>query len=209
VVEENRVKGVAPASRDEKRAINRERVLDAATELFFERGYAGTTIGALCEALGVTKPFIYWYFKDKAHILDTLCEESAMATQGALTLGAKAGGSPVERLRAGLHALLLSHVERFKAGSLYYRDTAFLSEETRRKIRIRSRRFHRTLTAMIQAGVDDGALPTQNARLTALAIGGIAGFMYTWYRPDGALTQTELAAQLCESMMRTAGWPPG
>ena len=45
--------------RDELRSLKKERVLEAAQQLFYERGYRGTTLDAIAESLNVSKPFVY------------------------------------------------------------------------------------------------------------------------------------------------------
>ena len=52
--------------------LQRERILQAATTLFATQGYANTTIAQIVRALGVTKPFVYYYFRDKQEIFETL-----------------------------------------------------------------------------------------------------------------------------------------
>jgi TetR/AcrR family transcriptional repressor of nem operon len=43
----------------------RERLLDAATRLMLERGYAATSVDAICAAAGVTKGSFFHYFDSK------------------------------------------------------------------------------------------------------------------------------------------------
>jgi AcrR family transcriptional regulator len=52
----------------------RARILDAARGLFADRGYAGTSIRDLAEALGMTKAALYYHFPGKAEILLALVE---------------------------------------------------------------------------------------------------------------------------------------
>ena len=47
----------------------RRRILDTATELFRERGYAGTSIRDITERLGMTKGAIYYHFASKDDLL--------------------------------------------------------------------------------------------------------------------------------------------
>ena len=47
---------------DEVATLKRERILDEAAKLIAERGYHGTTIDAIAEKFGATKPFIYYHF---------------------------------------------------------------------------------------------------------------------------------------------------
>ncbi|MEB0284841.1 helix-turn-helix domain-containing protein, partial [Sphingomonas sp. 10B4] len=50
----------------------RERILQVAAQLFADQGYANTTMAQIVRALGVTKPFVYYYFRDKQEIFETL-----------------------------------------------------------------------------------------------------------------------------------------
>jgi AcrR family transcriptional regulator len=43
----------------------RDRLIAAALDQFTRRGYAATSVRELCEAAGVTKPVLYYYFKSK------------------------------------------------------------------------------------------------------------------------------------------------
>ncbi|RZI94874.1 MAG: TetR/AcrR family transcriptional regulator, partial [Variovorax sp.] len=45
----------------ERTDAQRERILQAAAQLFADQGYANTTMAQIVRALGVTKPFVYYY----------------------------------------------------------------------------------------------------------------------------------------------------
>lgn len=46
----------------------RKRLIDAALKLFTEKGYAATSVKEIVTAAGVTKPMLYYYFKNKEGI---------------------------------------------------------------------------------------------------------------------------------------------
>jgi len=46
----------------------RQRLLDSATDLFTQRGYAAATVREIVGAAGVTKPVLYYYFRNKEGI---------------------------------------------------------------------------------------------------------------------------------------------
>jgi AcrR family transcriptional regulator len=50
----------------------RRRILDAATELFNQRGYAGTSIRDIAERLGMTKGALYYHFASKDDLLQAM-----------------------------------------------------------------------------------------------------------------------------------------
>lgn len=50
----------------------RQRILDIASELFRERGYAGTSVRDIAERLGMTKAALYYHFACKDDVLNAL-----------------------------------------------------------------------------------------------------------------------------------------
>lgn len=56
--------------------ISRQRILDAATEIAAERGYEGTSIGAVSTKCGLPASSIYWHFKDKDDLIAAVIERS-------------------------------------------------------------------------------------------------------------------------------------
>jgi len=69
------------ASRDDDR---RTQILDAAQEVFAERGFAGASIRDLAQAAGVSPGLLYWYFKDKTDLFTCLLSERVTVGYGAL-----------------------------------------------------------------------------------------------------------------------------
>ena len=53
----------------------RERIAECALDLFATRGYAATSVREIVEAVGVTKPTLYYYFESKEHLYTTLLAE--------------------------------------------------------------------------------------------------------------------------------------
>jgi AcrR family transcriptional regulator len=62
------------AVRDEQAARTRTRILDAASDLFLERGYARTTITDIAERAGVARDTVYAVFGSKARVLTALID---------------------------------------------------------------------------------------------------------------------------------------
>lgn len=52
----------------------KERITDAALTLFSERGYAGTSVKNIADAVGIRDASIYKHFKDKQDIFDSIVE---------------------------------------------------------------------------------------------------------------------------------------
>jgi AcrR family transcriptional regulator len=80
-------------------ADTRTRILDAARALFADRGYGGTSMRDLAEALGMTKAALYYHFPGKAQILLALVEPLLDE------LEALGGRGPEDAVRGYVHLL--------------------------------------------------------------------------------------------------------
>lgn len=62
-------------------ADTRQRILDIATDLFREHGYAGTSIRDIADGLGMTKAALYYHFNCKDAVLDALVAPTISAIE--------------------------------------------------------------------------------------------------------------------------------
>ncbi len=76
----------------------RQRLLETATGLFAEKGYAGTSVREIVGQAGVSKPVLYYYFKSKEGLFYAILEWAAAVQQGVLNEILQAGGSVLDRL---------------------------------------------------------------------------------------------------------------
>ena len=76
----------------------RERLLDAAAEVFCERGYEGTTVAEVARRAGLTTGAIYANFKDKAELLLQTIERGSAKAVVDLEAAREAGVSAADRL---------------------------------------------------------------------------------------------------------------
>lgn len=58
--------------RSARKVQTRRRIMNAASELFAEKGYGGTSIDEIAEAAGVSKGTIFYNFKNKADLFEQL-----------------------------------------------------------------------------------------------------------------------------------------
>lgn len=63
---------------------SRERLLETATELFAEKGYAGASVREIVEKAGVSRPVLYYYFKSKEGLFYAILEWAADVQQSIL-----------------------------------------------------------------------------------------------------------------------------
>ncbi len=83
-------------SREEKR----ENIVDAAVEVFAEKGYRSARISDIARRAGVADGTIYLYFRNKEDLLLTICEEQMEEVRRALHAALDGLEEPVARARA-------------------------------------------------------------------------------------------------------------
>ncbi len=76
----------------------REKILDAAEDLFARRGFAGVGLSELAETVGLGKSSLFHHFRSKAQLYAAVVERILIDIENALVRALAAGGSPVERL---------------------------------------------------------------------------------------------------------------
>ena len=171
-----------------------ETILHAATRLFIERGFDGTSMYEIAKALGVTRTAIYYYFKNKEAILIALTNN---ITRVAAELAKQAAQhnelTPVEALRqvVDTHArLILDHGEQFRIVE---------RSEERLPLRLRAaaadyrRSVVANFSAVIDRGIRSGDFRPSDARVTALAIIGMCNWTAWWFQPGGRKSRDEVS----------------
>src|SRR5947199_273912 len=108
----------------------RNELTRAAARLFAEKGYHGTSIGDLAQALGVQKGSLYSHIESKADLLWEVAREGSVAFHAALD-ALPEEGPVVERIRAALRAHLRVVAEQLDIATVFVREWRYLEGERR------------------------------------------------------------------------------
>jgi len=152
----------------------REDIFLAAATLFANKGYAGTSVREIVEAAGVTKPTLYYYFKNKEDLYIKLMDE-AMATFAAVLQQAVGGeGDTRERLKAlflDIFALFRENVDllRLINAMIYGPQGATPFYDLQGKIQL----LHSVLSQILKEGISEGKLREERAGSALLLLLGI------------------------------------
>jgi AcrR family transcriptional regulator len=155
-----------------------------AARLFAEKGYHGTSIGDLAEAMGVQKGSLYAHIESKADLLWEVARDGAVAFHEALDAVPEQLGA-TEKIRAALRAHLRVVAEQLDVATVFIREWRYLDGDRREEFVAERRRYEERFRALFREGRELGELRTDldDATATLLALSA-ANWAYTWLRPD-------------------------
>lgn len=148
----------------------RERILAAATELIAERGYAATSIDALCRRAGVVRTAIYWHFGSKEGLVAPVVERVASAWIEEIQKSVYLEGDPLARLErflASLRELVLHRSQLLRLLAAVALERAAVDDDARAALR---RLSTRALEAIAQGVQDSTGAQRADAELIARTV---------------------------------------
>jgi TetR/AcrR family transcriptional regulator, cholesterol catabolism regulator len=156
-----------------------------AARLFAEKGYHGTSIGDLAEAMGVQKGSLYAHIDSKAGLLWEVARDGAAAFHSALD-AIPDNVKATEKIRLALRAHLRVVAEQLDIATVFIREWRYLEGERREEFLAERRRYEDRFRGLFREGRELGELRTDldDGTATLLALSA-ANWAYTWLRPGG------------------------
>ena len=155
----------------------------AAARLFAEKGYHGTSVGDLAEALGLQKGSLYTHIDSKAELLWEVAREGAEAFHAALD-GVPEDGPVLDRIQAAMRAHLRVVAEQLDIATVFVREWRYLEGDRLEQFVAERRRYEERVRALFREGREHGQLRTDlDDSMAALLSLSAANWAYTWLRP--------------------------
>ncbi|WP_225440137.1 TetR/AcrR family transcriptional regulator [Amycolatopsis eburnea] len=196
-----------------RRKLLMSEILDQAMRLFAERGYDGTTLQDVADAVGLSRPNLYNYVKSKDELLVAMVEATARSAASSLReVRQRTDLDPAAKLRMLVRTLALRRAEQPEQFRTLDRSDQALPPEIAKKHLQSRRAVLREITALIEEGVTAGSFRPVDARITALSIIGMCNWVAWWFHPSPAHPAEPVAEQIADNavqmVVRAAGRTP-
>lgn len=179
----------------------RRRILDAAAEAFWRRGYAATTLREIADAAGMKAGSLYYHFDSKDELLTAVLRRGIAVMDEAFSVAEAVAASrpPRGRLRAHVRAHLEALFEHGPYTAAHVTTFHTAPDPVRRRI-VPLRDAYEARWADLIAGLAaEGALTDDiDPHLVRLLLFGAMNTSVEWFRPDGPLDLDELAAAITD-----------
>jgi AcrR family transcriptional regulator len=193
-----------------RRELVMSEILEHATRLFAARGYDGTTLQDIADAIGITRPGLYHYISSKEQLLAALVRDVSENTAYIVReVRHRTDLSSVEKLRTVVRALVLQRAaapERFR---VLDRTEAALPDEVA-ALHLKARReVLAELRTIIGEGVSGGEFRPRDERLAALSVIGMCNWVAWWFHPGSNHPAEPVADQLAQNAVDMLAYPEG
>jgi len=154
-----------------------------AAKLFAQKGYHGTSIGDIAQALGVQKGSLYAHIASKEDLLYETLSEGAAAFHAALD-EIPDDAAPVEKIRLALRGHLRVVAEQLDVATVFVQEWRYLAGERRDEFVAERRRYEERIRELLREGRDLGELRSDlDEGAAALLLLSAANWAYTWLQP--------------------------
>jgi len=177
---------------------NAERILQDGWELFQQKGYLGVSMDELCQRCGISKPTLYYYFKNK----ENLFVEVLLRRLKGFREGIEQDGLLDKRLEHIATVIL----DSFKTDYSYLvRDLEHIKQaENASRVRDAfSAELFLPITALMQSAVDNGQLSGDARFLAHLFMGIVENDIA--HAAEYGLSNQDLAKKLVAFFLKGAG----
>jgi len=89
----------------------REQIIAAADQLFYQYGFEHTSFAHITDAVKISRGNLYYHFKTKDEILDSVINLRMANTQAMLNQWVEEGETPADRIRCFINILIMNRVK--------------------------------------------------------------------------------------------------
>lgn len=196
-----RARGADRKIREHVASLKRERIVDAATDLFYDKGFRNTTLDDVAERLGTTKPVLYTSFASKTELLAEICTRGVASALDEIEQAMAQGRPPRETLEYFVPRYVNAIIRAQKHIAINIREEKNLEPADAERLAELRHRFIACVEDMLRAGRDAGEIDVADPRIAAFAIVGAVSWTTFWYNPGGALSSHSISQRMTDVIL--------
>jgi AcrR family transcriptional regulator len=185
-----------PFDRNKQFSAKRRAVILAAGQAFRRQGYHNTSMTEIAANLGLTKPALYYYVRNKEEVLYE-CHLTAYDAMDEILSVKHQGASALDKLEA----LYIDFVKMLTgSGVSLFTDVNSLGNENKSNVLARRGKIERKIIRLVKDGQKDGSIREGDARLHVFFFMGALNWLNAWYDASGRLKGEDIATHFALQM---------
>jgi AcrR family transcriptional regulator len=186
----------------DRRGDRSDQIRAAALEAFYRKGYHGTSLREIADAVGIKVPSLYNYISSKQQLLFDLMSQ-VMKDLMLKTVDAvrRAGPSPKDQLQAVIRAFILYNIGHPHEAAVSDAELRALNRGNLKSIIKLRDEFDAIFSDIIVRGIDDGVFVAGDVPMIKSSILTVCARIYVWYRPAGLHAPDEVASLISDFLI--------
>jgi len=195
----------------------KEAILEEATDLFYEVGYARTTIRDVAGRLNIPNPSIYYYYKNKEHLLFEVIESCGLEIVKELEAALNQIDDPLDKLAHMIHRHISLNIKKRKKHKVFIEEGYHLTGKLYDRLIFLNRQIYNYYYYQIKLLGEKDCLKTKEYSVLTFMLLGIINWVYRWYKEKGSLSLEQISNIMVDSVFNgmlkssttLSAWPPG
>lgn len=175
----------------------RQRIIEAAAEVFQEMGFDRANLGDIATAVGTDRASLYYYVSSKEELFHEVVHSAAENSVYRAEAIRDSDSPTQDKIAALVESLMISYEEHYPYLFVYVQErmkqTGGKVDKWSAEMWDLNQRYDDALVTVIQEGLDRGDLePIAPARVLAYGIIGMVNWTHRWFRPTGDMSAREI-----------------
>jgi AcrR family transcriptional regulator len=173
--------------------MTRDDILDAAAQVFRQKGFHGASMSAIAEAVNLQKASLYHHVTSKQEILLALLDRAlGMLTEHISVITSQSIPAD-QKLRQMIRAYLSGLAENADLTTVLLFEHRSLDKKSHVKHVPQRDKFEKLWRNVIDDGVRTGIFSCSDSGVAVRALMGVMNWTLTWYRPEGDKSIEQIA----------------
>ncbi len=173
--------------------MRRDDILQAAAQIFRQKGYHAASMRDIADAVHLQKASLYHHVRGKQEILLAILDWALDLLIADLEEVLRSDQPPEEKLRQAMHAYTSRLTEDADLATVLLLEHRSLEQPLRAQHIARRDRFERLWRQLLEEGIQAGVFRPVDIPVAAFALLGVQNWMITWYRENGRMSHEQLA----------------
>lgn len=181
----------------------KERVVEAALDLFQEKGYHGVSVEELVEHAETSKGGFYHHFKSKDDLLYEIHDIFISYVLNETKRASEQYDSAIDQLDALMRTFMNVFNIYQRHITVFYNESVYLLPNHEEAITKKRTAYRKLLEQILVNGQRQQVFRQElSITITAMLIIGTVNWTYKWYKQDGALTMQDITTYFNDVILR-------
>lgn len=180
----------------------KQEILEAAAQLFRDKGYAATSMRDLARAVNLKASSLYNHIGSKEEILQLICFENARRFLEAMEQVEQGSGSALQKVETLIRFHITEAMEDVTSVTSFNDEWRHLSESQLVKFKALRKDYENRFKKLLEEGIAKGELRSTDSTIALFTILSSVRWLYDWYRSGGRKTPEQISQNITNILLK-------